>query len=58
VSSQQKEELDALIRKLPLDFGADLAEHLDPRIVELDVVVQNAGHLYVGYLEAFTAEHS
>jgi hypothetical protein len=26
VSSQQKADLDALLRKLPLDFGGDLAE--------------------------------
>lgn len=37
--------------------SADAAVHTVLQATgELDVVVQNAGHLYVGYVEAFTAE--
>jgi NAD(P)-dependent dehydrogenase (short-subunit alcohol dehydrogenase family) len=36
------------------DFAA--TQGVDLRVLELDVVIHNAGHLLVGYVEAFTAE--
>ncbi|WP_239151793.1 hypothetical protein [Virgisporangium aliadipatigenens] len=38
----------AAIRAYARDTGTAL------HVVELDVVINNAGHLYVGYVEAFT----
>jgi NAD(P)-dependent dehydrogenase (short-subunit alcohol dehydrogenase family) len=55
----QRDDVD--LRVVELDVQSQESAHLAVKTIlaesgQLDVVVHNAGHLYIGYAEAFTAE--